>query len=728
MRIHTRHSLGVIALGCAAMVYAQGCSGGKKSSSSSAVTATPTQPGVLTGLTVLPPGLTQLEARPGEDFQIIVDGSYDDQGTLFDRDVTRAVTYTVADESVVTIGADGLITAVGQGATTIDIELETASGRQTATKTVSVIAPVTSAAVFTELRVYPPFRNLVDVTPGHEQLQQLVVVGVANTGRLHDLTREVTLMVQGMQGGATNLASVNGTGLLRGVAPGEVLVSAREDTFVAGSHIVMGPTPIAHAITPNSLYSGAPLAGSTNPFDVAVFENLITQLIEPAPLAGDVEFQRRLYLDALARTPTEAEQIAFIASPAATKRAMEIEEVLKKPEFDRRWAAIFPEWFRMGRGQNADDFEQWSLTQLATGATFDHMLTQIIEGQVAAFEAQKPLPGDKVDTIVESAAGMDVKCARCHAHFLTGPADEPFWTAENRFALDAFFATTPEEATPHDAGLGGLRFGLPVGDPQQPGFAFDPSVTVTSTLNDPIPQRRAEFARLFVATRDFAKGLGHRIFSEVMVELINSGQMSYRANIDAMKVPNVLETVGDVFQDQGTLEGFLRVLFNSKTYQLSMATTTPEHAALLASHAPRRNHAEVVITTLAAVTGVPIVDPAELGFVRTTFGFPAARAQTTERLDRPNTAQALLLMNSPILATQLTNSGGVVAALAADVTGNVLTEDEAIERLFRLSLSRAPNATELADCRQLIQDAADVREGLEDVAAVLVSSTEFVMR
>jgi Protein of unknown function (DUF1549)/Protein of unknown function (DUF1553) len=718
-------------LGAATVLYVLpqlfiGCGGDGGHSANSASVVAPVvsgvQLGTLSGLTVQPQGPLTIDSNAA--FQVIVDGDYvDAQGNRFVRDLTRRVTYSVADPLVAEAGSDGLVRARGLGTTQIDVELD---GHGTSFDV--TVVPPGSPVTLTRLQVLPPARTLADVAVGREQLQQMVVIGVDSSGRLHDLTRTLPLTCQErVSGASTQIASLSPSGLLRGVAQGEVVVSARQaQAGVAGSHVVLGPGQ-ASPVDPATLYSGAPIAGSANPFDVAVLEYLIGPGTEPSALCTDGEFLRRLYTDACGRLPTEAETEAFLTNTAPDKRAQEIARILATREFADWWATHYPEWFHMGRGQEADDFQLWVADSLAGASTQAELFTQMIQGQVSPFNAKNPLPGDRVDEFLEVGAGMDVKCTRCHSHFLTGPTDEPFWTQENRFQLDAFFATTRDEATPHQAGLGGLRFGLPVGQPQQPGFVLDPTAVVTSQLSTPLAQRQTEFALLFTDSAAFARGLGHRVFMEILEPLLSPERMSYRAQIDGMAAPKVLDAIQRVFEQEGSsLQGFLGVLFRSSVYQLSSRTTDPTVAEVFATHPVRRHHAEVVIRALEDVTGHTF-DQAEVDFLLKTFGAPPNRTQSAERQDDPNTSQALVLMNSALMCDAIGDPNGTAATLAAEVVARRLSEAEAVHSLFRHALSRDPDSQELSACLDTINQAASVREGLEDIVVALVTSAEFVM-
>ncbi len=684
--------------------------------------------GRLQGLAIQPEGPLTIEAGLGAAFQIIVDGNYVERGTgePFQRDLTRDVVFEVEDEGVARIGGDGLIQPVAPGQTRI-VARHPQQRKLVAEVSVLVVPPSTTAAptVFTALEVLPRYRNLDMVDPygDKQQLQQLVVVATDATGRLHDLTRSVGLQPIDPTNNPSRIASISPTGLLRAFANGEALAIARLSNhgLVNGAHFVLGTGVEAQPVDPNSLYSGAPLAGSQNPIDQAVLANLFNQFIEPAPLASDGEFLRRLYADAIGRTPTEAELTAFESNGAADKRDQEIDKLLATPEFAARWAGLMGEWLEMGRGQTGADFDAWARAAIAGGQTLAEMFAAVSEGDVPAFEARHTTPAAKLDRLIQAGAGMSAKCAVCHDHPLTGPSDPIKWTQADRYPLDAFFARTPGDATPLD------KTGVRVGSPYQPGFVFDPSAPVTTTLSDPMDVRRAEFARLFTGAPQFMRGLAHRVFAEVMTPLLNPNQFLQK-ELDEVAVPNVLDAIAEAFRAQNTsLQGFLGVVFKSAAYQLSSSADglDPANDRLLQRRTLRRHHAEVLDAALDELTGATL-QGGDLDFFHQTFGYPEERETITDRSTAVNMSQALVLQNSPVSQERL--ASGDMAALAQQVSGGSMTQEAAVQQIFRRALTRDAAADELAACLDTIAQAPSVQEGLEDVAAAVIGTAEFVLK
>jgi hypothetical protein len=701
-----------------------GSGSGSGSGSVSAGSITSAQDiGSFRSLEVYPTAVT-VDNDINSGFQVAVDGVHSNATV----DVTRDASYTVADTTIAQISGDGLITPLANGTTQITVEYR---GR-TSTVDVTVVAPSGTAPNLVALSIYPAHRNMPMVVPslGIEQYQQLVVVAEDDTGRLWDLTRSSPISVVDGNNMPTNWARVSSTGLLRAVADGEVLAVSRitNPSMIAGSRFILGAGPDSTPVDTTTLYSGEPLASSQNPIDQAVVDNLFRMLIEPAPLADDGEFLRRLYADALGRTPTEAEYMAFTTSTDPAKREAEIDAVLADPAFADKWAGIMGEWFEIrrndGMAANATAFDNWARTGISAGTPLADMVTELATGQVPAFETQHDDAAKKVDVLVLAGAGMTAKCAVCHNHPMTGPTDTIAWDQLQRYGLDAFFATAQAEAIPLDKD--GVRSGNN-GQPVQPSFVFDATANVTSTLASPIADRRAEFAALFTGSDAFNRGMGHRIFAELCGELLNPNQFLEK-ELGAVTVPNVLDRITQTFAADTSLKGFMKTLFSSQYYQLTSAAADTAGDSVLARRVLRRHDSETLEDCIETVTGMGFASGADEDFFREVFGFPFDRESIAERVNTVNMSQAFLLMNSPVVQNRVTAGGSNVATLATQVGAGTITVEDAVRTLYRTTLTREPDAGELAECVAVVNGAGSVAEGLQDVSAVLMSTTEFVLR
>ena len=134
--MHNNATLVAFALVFVIGAIGMGACGGKTSSTlPTAPTATPPAqvvvPAAVTGITIS--GATTLSGR-GETERLSAFVTYAD-GTMMDR--TSTTRWTSGNENVVTINSEGLVTAIGDGQTTITAEF----GTMTAAKTIRVDLP-----------------------------------------------------------------------------------------------------------------------------------------------------------------------------------------------------------------------------------------------------------------------------------------------------------------------------------------------------------------------------------------------------------------------------------------------------------------------------------------------------------------------------------------------------------------------------------------------------------
>jgi len=492
-------------------------------------------------------------------------------------------------------------------------------------------------------------------------------------------------------------------------------------------------------------YVGAPLAGSDNPLDRAALAALRRAGVEPAGLCGDGEFLRRVTADVLGRLPTPEEVEAFLADDAPDKRERLVDRLLADGAFPYRWTReILGPWLELPAELDVAP-EDGSRVRYAVdlllashlrerrplGALVERLTGPGDLGQAFAARFNRFGGTEQADALVATFTGMTNRCARCHDHRLTGPADDPRWTQEQSYGLYAFFARSEGDAWPID--LEGRR--RPGSGPQAPRFVLDGAAAPPAglvrldgarlpALDAPLPQRRAAFGVLLAESDAFARGTAHRIWAELAGPLLDPDDVR-AATLEGVAAPELLAALADAFRTSGTrLDDFLRVCLTSRLYQLD-ARGRADADPLPARRVLRRHHAETLARGVRSLLGLPPAAPDDL--VAAALGAPErGRAATTPRRDDLGLAQALALLNAPGGPGGLAGGSPRVAALAGDVAAGALTLEDAGARLVRAALARDPTDAERGAIRALA--GAPPREVLEDLAAALAASPEYVLR
>ena len=125
--------------------------------------------------------------------------------------------------------------------------------------------------------------------------------------------------------------------------------------------------------------SAAPLTRQ-NFIDEGIFSKIERDGVPHAPLAGDGEFLRRVYLDLIGRIPTLEEVLAFEAVESAGKRARLIDDLIAGEEFVERWSYFFEDLFRagnrMGHGKNL--FRYWTREWLTLDRSYADVVADLL--------------------------------------------------------------------------------------------------------------------------------------------------------------------------------------------------------------------------------------------------------------------------------------------------------------------------------------------------------------
>jgi hypothetical protein len=83
-----------------------------------------------------------------------------------------------------------------------------------------------------------------------------------------------------------------------------------------------------------------------NFIDDEIFSRMASANIEPAPLAGDEEFLRRVTLDLTGRIPSATDVTDFLQDTSAFKRDNLIDALIASPEFTDKWTLFFGDLFQ----------------------------------------------------------------------------------------------------------------------------------------------------------------------------------------------------------------------------------------------------------------------------------------------------------------------------------------------------------------------------------------------
>jgi hypothetical protein len=468
--------------------------------------------------------------------------------------------------------------------------------------------------------------------------------------------------------------------------------------------------------------------------------------VPPAPPADDAEFLRRAHLDLTGRIPSPAEVHAFLADPAADKRAKLIDELLETPRYAAHSAAVWraalapevaavPEarLFRAG-------FENWLRDHFRRNTPYDALVRDLLTAPLspdpesptpalrkpedpnplAFFAVKEAKPENLAAATARVFLGVQIECAQCHDHPFAKWTRDQFWNQAAFFAGvgrngDTLFAPIAERP--------GVRDIRPA-DGKKPVPALFLDETAPSAKPD--ARLRAELAAWVTAKGNpfFAKAAANRAWGRFFGRGIVDPVDDFHDD-NPPSHPELLDDLARALADADfDLRYLIRAIGRTKAYGRTSARTDPgqDDPKLFARMALKGLTGEQLYDSLVRATGYR--DGNGRGSPRDQF---LTRFALAGHPAEPETSipQALALMNGRFVAdaTTLATSPTLTAACETPT----LTTAERVELLYVAALGRKPTAKEAGRVAKHLDAAGTDRraERLGDVFWALLNSAEF---
>ncbi len=467
--------------------------------------------------------------------------------------------------------------------------------------------------------------------------------------------------------------------------------------------------------------------------------------VQPAPLADDAEYLRRVTLDLIGRTPSVSELRAFLDDPSPTKRRQVVERLLESPGYVNHFAATF-RTFMLPADNNmqvqflAPQFEGWLRRHFRENTPYDKMVRELLlfgNAQAGGRQPVVPNPGgespgaffqaneNKAENLAASTSrlflGVQLQCAQCHKHPFARWKQEQFWEYAAIF---------------QPGGRGEIR--IPELDKTVQATFLDgkkpeikPGVSTRASLADWMTAKENPF---------FAKAAANRLWYHFMgIGMVDP--VDDLSDQNPPSHPELLDELAKQFAEHDYDFKFLiRAITATRTYQLTSVTSheSQDELRIFARMAVKGMSPEQLFDSLALATGYrqPTGNPNPNQFV-VPGGQGSPRAEfiakfnnTTDKRTEHHTSilQALALMNGKFLAdaTSLDRS----ESLAAVADAPFMDTPEKVETLFLLALSRKPRPEELDRMVKYVESGGpkkDPRRALGDVFWALLNSGEFML-
>ena len=364
------------------------------------------------------------------------------------------------------------------------------------------------------------------------------------------------------------------------------------------------------------------------------------------PLADDLTFLRRVYIDTVGVPPSleEIERVIPGFSPSAStssdeapsdglkpantlNRAAVIDQLLADPRWADNWMGYWLDVLAENPNilnptlNNTGPFRWWLYESLKDNKPMDFFVTELLRmkgserlGGPAGFAtaSQNDVPMAAKGTIIGAAfLGVEMKCARCH--------DSPTGKSlqQDLFEVAAMLGTKEIEVPKtssvpmdkiHASGRKPLiQVTLQPGTKVQPKWPFAEfcDEAAVQLAEDPKDTRDALAAMITAPQNErFAQVIANRVWSQFMgrgiVEPVEDWEKGRPTH------PELLKWLGRELVRSGyDAKHLARLILNSHAYQRATDLALKQTSPLYTSPAPRRWQAEQIVDSLFAATGKP---------------------------------------------------------------------------------------------------------------------------
>jgi hypothetical protein len=576
--------------------------------------------------------------------------------------------------------------------------------------------------------LYPP----AAVVEGPDGQQQFIVRARYADGTDRDVTSLAVFLTSN-----DNSAPIDLSGLVKAAARGEAFVMARYETYTVGSQVLVMPKDVMYT----------PPAITGNYVDELVGAKLKKLRILPSDLCTDEEFLRRATIDITGTLPTEEEYAAFMADPAADKRAKLVNALLERKEFAEIWAMKWSELL-MVKSSNQVSYKSmylystWLTDKIASNTPLNQTVTELLSASGGTFKEPATnfyqIERDTLKTaenVAQVFMGIRTQCAQCHNH----PFDR--WTQNDYYSFAAFFsqigrkeAEDYRETVIFNSGGGEVTHPL-TKKAMKPKFlgGIEPELK-------PGEDRREALAKWISSTDNpfFATSVANRVWAHFFGKGIVDPVDDIRVSNPASN-PELFKALGDKLVSYNyDFKQLVRDICNSQAYQRSATrnTTNETDERNFAHGNVRRIPAEQLLDCICQVTGtqekfrglplgaraVQVADGRTSNYFLTTFGRSDRETVCAcEAKTEPTLSQALHMLNGQTIGGKIAQ-GGLVAKWLKEGK----SPPQVIENIYIRALSRKPTPDEVTRLMTVVTESPNAEAGLTDVYWAVLNSREFL--
>jgi hypothetical protein len=480
--------------------------------------------------------------------------------------------------------------------------------------------------------------------------------------------------------------------------------------------------------------------------------------VEPAPLADDAEFLRRVYLDVAGRVPAVSEARAFLTSKDPDKRRKLVDKLLQSPAYSANFANV---WRALLLPEASTSFqvrfqvprmEAWLRQQFTDNVGYDQMVRELLTAPVGdrrrAFDsygqasdlnpsvfylAKEVKPENLAASTAKLFLGTKLECAQCHDH--------PFakWSRNQFWEYAAFFAGF--EAKNQDGFVFGLR---EVNDRREIAVSGGNQVVQAGFLDGTEPQWKYKVSPRvtlaeWVTKKDnpyFAIAAANRMWGHFFGLGIVEPIDDLGDDNNKPSHPELLEELAKEFAEHDfDMKLLIRAIANSKAYQRTSAATSasPVEPRLFATMPVKGLTGEQIFDSLSLATGYREDrrerDPFDFDNTSLRNQFLGKFTPSDKRTEtQTSILQALAMMNGRFIADATSIDRG--QTLSALIDAPFLDDPGRIETLYLAAYARKPRPEEADRMLKYVQSGGpkkDKKAALADVFWALLNSSEFML-
>ena len=569
--------------------------------------------------------------------------------------------------------------------------------------------------------------------------QQVKVIASYTDGSTRDVTAQTSFQ-------STNEAviGVGQNGVVKGLRWGGGAVLGRYLGTIIASFVTL----------PQTRKGAYPVVAPNNVIDKYVFGNLKSLNVSPSNLSVDNEFLRRITLDTLGRLPSTDEVTAFSVDKAVDKRSKMVDDLLERPEYADYRTLRLCDLLRVnprkisGTGflgdRSAALFYEWIWNGVATNKPWDQFVREIITARgstfingPANFYRIERNPNDRMENVGQAFLGVRMSCARCHKH----PFDR--WSTDDYWNFAAFMGKVGinggkiiDENIVHYNG-GGQVYNQSVAGRNRGRLA------PATYLGEKLPAKTD--GDMVVSLADWMTNPSNPFFARATVNRLWSHYFGRGIvhPVDDMRattpesVPGLIDALAkELVVHKYDIKHVIRLILNSRTYQLSAVPndSNSRDDRFFSHFLPKAMPAQAMLDMLNQATGakeqfgsfpertkaVQAALPVNNGFLD---AFGESHRDFLADIDpklEPNLVQTLMMINSPYVDGKVKGGNTINAVLDKSETN-----EEIIKNMYLRTFNRDPIPSELLKASAVMKQAADKREGAQDLLWALVTSREF---